>query len=219
MKEKTLVLVPSAVECEYLVPDTAQAESDTPFRIWRDGHITWAVGGVGAAAIAVTTASLIASLQPDRIVLAGIAGAYRDSGLTLTEVVQVSQDEFADLGFLEDGFWRSLDDIHLPVLQGQHEDFGCRFQLATLDAETKAVSALTMNRITASTGRAEALWNHFGASLEQMEGAGVALACAVAGIPCFQVRAISNWVGPRDPSTWHIASACEALNVWLGERL
>jgi futalosine hydrolase len=46
---------------------------------------------------------------------------------------------------------------------------------------------------------------------EGMEGAGVAAAAALYGVPFAEVRAISNPVGPRDRGTWRVAEALEAL--------
>jgi futalosine hydrolase len=44
-----------------------------------------------------------------------------------------------------------------------------------------------------------------------MEGFGVA--CAAAGKPFGEVRAISNLVGPRDREAWRIAPALAALET------
>ena len=44
-----------------------------------------------------------------------------------------------------------------------------------------------------------------------MEGFGVATACALAGVPFAEVRAISNAVGPRDRGAWRIGEALAAL--------
>jgi futalosine hydrolase len=54
---------------------------------------------------------------------------------------------------------------------------------------------------------------------ENMEGAGVALACQLQGIPFSEVRAVSNFLGPRDPSLWQTEMALAALRKWLGEHL
>ena len=58
-----------------------------------------------------------------------------------------------------------------------------------------------------------AAWLHerySGALAEDMEGFGVALACQLAGTPCWIVRGISNQVGDRDPAHWRIPAALTA---------
>ena len=58
-----------------------------------------------------------------------------------------------------------------------------------------------------------------GGSVESMEGAAIAHVAAVYGIPCGEIRGISNRAGKRDDSTWRVkeaaAAAQEALLVWL----
>lgn len=54
-----------------------------------------------------------------------------------------------------------------------------------------------------------------------MEGFGVALACALHGVPLSIVRGFSNAVGERDPSRWKIPlalGAARALALALCER-
>jgi futalosine hydrolase len=44
-----------------------------------------------------------------------------------------------------------------------------------------------------------------------MEGFGVAAAASRVGVPFTEIRAISNVVGKRDPSTWNMRGALDAL--------
>ena len=46
---------------------------------------------------------------------------------------------------------------------------------------------------------------------ESMEGAGVAAAAALHGVPVAELRSISNLVGPR--GEWQLANALEALGT------
>ena len=52
-----------------------------------------------------------------------------------------------------------------------------------------------------------------GAAAEGMEGYGVATAALIRGLPMLEIRAISNFVGPRDRSTWRIGEALNALSA------
>jgi futalosine hydrolase len=49
--------------------------------------------------------------------------------------------------------------------------------------------------------------------VEAMEGFGVLRACAIAGVPAVEVRAISNEIGESDRSRWLIGEAIGALSA------
>ena len=48
-----------------------------------------------------------------------------------------------------------------------------------------------------------------------MEGAAVFYACKMNNVPCLQVRAISNYVEPRNKENWQINLAINNLNNWI----
>ncbi|KPI13070.1 purine or other phosphorylase family 1 [Actinobacteria bacterium OK074] len=52
---------------------------------------------------------------------------------------------------------------------------------------------------------------------EAMEGFGVAEAAALHGVPVFEVRAVSNAVGPRDRDAWRIGEALGVLAEAFGK--
>ena len=58
-----------------------------------------------------------------------------------------------------------------------------------------------------------------GAAAEDMEGFGVALACALHGVPLSIVRGISNAAGQRAPAHWRISPALAAARTLLLELL
>jgi futalosine hydrolase len=72
---------------------------------------------------------------------------------------------------------------------------------------------LTLETVTGSLETASRLEKQVpGALVECMEGAGVAHVAFKHGIPCLEVRGISNMVGPRDRSKWKIPEAMLALS-------
>ena len=54
------------------------------------------------------------------------------------------------------------------------------------------------------------------ATAEDMEGFGVALACALSDTPLAIVRGISNCVGNRDQQNWQIQEALQAVGAMIG---
>ena len=59
------------------------------------------------------------------------------------------------------------------------------------------------------------LKDRYSASVVSMEGAAVFYVCRWMGIPCVQIRAISNLVAPRSQSRWDIPLALENLRTSL----
>lgn len=64
-------------------------------------------------------------------------------------------------------------------------------------ADKQAVRSLTVAGVSASVQRVQHLRQLYGAALENMEGFAVAYAAARAGLPCLEIRSVSNKVGPR----------------------
>ncbi len=216
----SLILIPSEMESRFLLDPAARPDArGEPWRLYRKGGAYWAICGIGPAAAALSASHLIAKLRPDRVFLLGIAGAFRESGLQVGEVVQARSETFADLGYRDDEGFHNLDAMNLPMLPAGHAERGCRFELPLLDDAQPSADFITVSGICANAKRATALWSSFRAGAENMEGAAVALACRLAGAPFFEIRAISNWVGPRDPSSWKVEAPLGRLSRWLTRRI
>ena len=85
--------------------------------------------------------------------------------------------------------------------------------------DLKKVRGITTNK---SHGRATSIAeikSKFNAQVESMEGAVVLYVCSWFGIPCIQIRSISNFVEPRDSAQWNIPLALEKLNISIKEVL
>jgi len=140
------------------------------------------ITGVGLAAAAAAVAR-IAAEEPRgsaRIVLCGIAGAC-DGSLRRGEVVQVMTERIAELP----------------------ERYGVQYRSAWRFDGLRETAGCSVNRSAASRACCSA-------GIENMEGAAVMAACAAAGIPCGEIRAVSNYVGePFDE--WRVAPALENL--------
>jgi futalosine hydrolase len=166
------------------------------------------VGGVGPAEAAAATSARLAQGGVGLVVCAGIGGGF--TPLQPGEVAVASSIVFADLGAeTADGF------VPLPSL-----GFGrVAYPVAPATAVELADrtgghlgTVLTVATVTGRSETADALATRFpDAVAEGMEGAGVAAAAAAFGVPCAELRAISNLVGARDRSAWQIPRALDAL--------
>ncbi|MDQ1722293.1 MAG: futalosine hydrolase, partial [Pseudonocardiales bacterium] len=166
-------------------------------------------GGVGPVAAAVSTGCLLRQ-RYDLALSAGIGGGF--AAAQVGAVVVADAVVHADLGAeTAEGFvsmaelgWGAVRYPVDPVLA------------AELSRRTGAVTGavLTVSTVTGSQQRAEQLLaSHPDAVAEAMEGVGVCLAAARAGVRFGELRAIANPVGPRQRQSWRIEDALAALGA------
>ncbi len=192
----------------------------------RDLPVRVVVSGVGAVAAALATWRTLSSQPPQQpfelVVSAGIAGAYPASGLVPGDLAVSSQIIQADLGAEDGPQFLNLAALGLSVLptREQFGSFGVWEHSGALAQHLNAAFGpmLTLNTVTGTGERAAQLEQRFpGALTEGMEGAGVAHAALLAGIPALEIRGISNLVGPRDRSSWRLPEALSATYRGVAE--
>ena len=169
-----------------------------------------------------TTFHLTNTLRDNKyqlVINVGFAGSLTDE-LGIGDVVSIVTDEFADLGIekeeefltlFETGF---MDANEFPFEHGilRASDFNGLIEL-------KKVRGITTNK---SHGRATSIAeikSKYNAQVESMEGAVVLYVCSWFGVPCIQIRSISNFVEPSESSQWNIPLALEKLNLSVKEVL
>jgi futalosine hydrolase len=173
------------------------------------GLLDVVAGGVGPVAAAVSAGCLL-SRGYSLAVSAGIGGGF--PAARVGAVVVADAVVHADLGAETAEGFRSMADlgwspVRHPVDLGWANAFSRR-----TDAVTGAV--LTVSTVTGSQQRADQLLaSHPDAVAEGMEGVGVCLAAARAGVPFAELRTIANPVGPRHRESWRVADALTALST------
>jgi futalosine hydrolase len=166
------------------------------------------VGGVGPAAAAASTSRELAARSYDLVLSAGIGGGFAPLGPG--DVAVASAIVFADLGAeTPDGFLPVAD---LGFGTGRY-DVAPQLAVELADRTGGHLgTVLTVATVTGTAQTATALARRFpDAVAEGMEGAGVAAAATLYGVPFAELRSISNLVGPRDRDAWDIPMALEAL--------
>ncbi|MFI1995846.1 futalosine hydrolase [Actinoplanes sp. NPDC020271] len=168
--------------------------------------------GVGPAAAAAGTARLLARSDYRAVVSVGIAGGFpgrADVAGTALATRTIAADLGAESpdGFLpieELGFGSSVLETDAALLKA--------LQAALPHAITGDI--LTLSTVTGTAGTTARLTTRFpDAVAEAMEGYGVAIAAAGAGVPFAELRSISNPIGPRDRAAWRLADAFAALRA------
>jgi futalosine hydrolase len=174
------------------------------------------ITGVGIPQTALNLGSYFSKNKSVLAINAGIAGAL-NLNLKVGDVLNVVSERFGDLGVEQaDG---TFTDVHELALINPNE---APFQNGILN-NPKAIehqflppaNGLTVNKIHGSVSSIKAIKTKYNCDLESMEGAAFFLACLMAKVDFLEIRAISNFVEPRNKENWNIPLAIENLNKVL----
>lgn len=197
----TLILVPTQLEADKLQLELDRAESG--FEL--------AVCGFGPVGSAISACLLIERDRPDRVVLAGIAGAL-DETAEIGQAFAFRSVTMHGIGVVRDGQLRSpveLGFAELPLLSKAKETLkDGSITLQTSDCVSCLPQLLTVctSSDTFDTA-AERRGLYPAAAAEDMEGYAVALACVATSVPLMIIRGISNRAGEVDRSLWQIGKS------------
>ncbi len=173
--------------------------------------------GTGIIATTYELTRLFASQKFDLAIQAGIAGSF-DHKIDLAQVVLVQSEVLGDTG-AEDGdafldlFALGLADRDtFPFSKGKLE---CPLRDIPFPYRLLTVNGLTVNKTSGSTKTIQVRKELFDCQVESMEGAAFHYVCLREHVPFAQVRAISNYVTPRNRDQWKMQEAIQSLNTWL----
>ena len=175
----------------------------------RRGKKAFLVTGPGIPCALSQTLTIAARERPARILNIGIAGAYPGSGLNIGDVVMGSEENYGDVGFeLPEGPGFE------PVRVAAWADFYRRRLFLNQFPEFAGAPVLagcTVNACTGTEATGRLRERLFGADFETMEGAAVAQAGGMLGIPVCEIRAVSNIAARRDMQPVNINRAVSRL--------
>lgn len=183
--------------------------------------------GIGKANAAAASAVLLEQYQPKRVIITGCGGAYPGSGLSVGDLAVASEELFGDEGVVTPQGWLDLKQMGLPLLQQGERSWYGTIPMALHETEKVLQLAdshglrLTRGRfvtVSACSGTKERgleLSRRYQAICENMEGAAIALNALRYGVPCLEIRGISNLVEDRDLSRWEIDRAVEAAQRFV----
>lgn len=196
-----------------LVVTAVEAEREAVARAASD-DVTVIAGGVGPVAAATATCRALADGDYTHVFSAGICGGFAGRA-DVGDVVVATATVAADLGCRTDDGFRTLADMGLTqtdVLIFDDADAWAK-RLTTAGLAVRAGEMLTLSCMTGTDSDADLLASRYPSAVaEAMEGWGVAWAAQSFGITAGELRAVSNVVGRRDPSTWDITNALGALS-------
>lgn len=176
------------------------------------------ITGVGMMQTSFALTQALAAQQFDAAIQLGIAGAF-DTNIPLGAVVAVASERYGDLGAEDHDAY--LDIFELGFLTPNTSPFEgvClpNTHPFVFGRTLPLVQSLSVNTVSGNGATIERRKRMFGADIESMEGIAFHYACLQMQLPFLQIRALSNYVTPRNRSSWQIQLAIEQLNQFCIE--
>jgi len=180
-----------------------------------DNYVDVLVPGVGMTSTAFWMGKTLGENKYQLALNFGLAGSF-DTSIQLGEVVNVSEDQFPEMG-AEDGE-NFLSMIDLDLLED--DDFVMTSGIITnstyhdnsIISELMKVRGITVNTVHGNDLSIERVMKKHNPQVETMEGGAFLYSCLVENIPCAQIRAISNFVERRNKKSWELPKAVDNLS-------
>lgn len=182
-----------------------------------ENEIKVCISGIG---IMMTTYNLLESIvdfKPDFALQAGVAGAFNKQ-LSLGDLLLISSEQIADLGAEDHSNFLDVFDLGLmDVDDSVFKDKKLHNPSASQNNqwELPFVSGITVNAVAGCSTTIKKRLEQYNCVTESMEGAPFHFVCLKKGIPFLQIRAISNFIEPRNKPNWQMKMAITNLNNWL----
>jgi len=147
------------------------------------------VCGVGPVDAAAATARVLTARRPDAVLHIGLAGAR---GIDPPALVLGSESVYSDV--IDPG-------SAFPRVERVEPEAALLARVRAALPDALVLPIATAGRVSGGSG----------CDVEAMEGFGVLRACALAGVPAVELRAISNDVDEADRAKWRFDDALAAL--------
>jgi futalosine hydrolase len=212
---KSLIVTATLLEVKPLIESAKKLEQINSklsrYQI-KDKEFDLLCTGVGMVATAFHIGITLGNISYDRVINIGIAGSF-DKNISIGDVVEITQDQFSEMGAENGTDFLSLLDLKLV----QANDFP--FESGVLKNEQTLwklnypkVKAITVNKVHGNDSSINNTQKRFKPQIESMEGAAFFYACHFACVPCVQLRSISNYVEKRNKESWNMSLAIKAIN-------
>ncbi len=207
------ILIAAATDAEIAPLNAYFQQASLPGTITGGVIIT----GVGMLNTTYELTKHLQSSRYDLVLQVGVAGSYVNSRKP-GDVVFVTSDRYGDLGAEDHDDY--LDIFEMGLINPNVTPFINGTLLTPLlpvhnRIKLPQVSGLTVNTVTGSERTVAKRKDKYHCDVETMEGVALHYLCLREKVAFAQVRAISNYVTPRDKSQWQMKDAIINLNKWL----
>ena len=154
------------------------------------------------------------SVSYDMALNIGLAESY-DHFLEQGFVVNVIQEQFADVGFESEEGFSTLGEVELmkdnvfPFHEGKMLSLG-NFELSEVESLIP-VKSISINTVRNSPQWLQILKDKYNPEIHSFTGASFFYVCMMEKVPFLQIRAISGFAEIRRVDSWNIPSAVENL--------
>ena len=175
------------------------------------------ITGVGSIATTYAVTKALLTNKYDFVLQAGVGGSF-DRDIALGELVFITSEQYGDLGAEDHDNY--IDIFEMGLIPADTHPYTCG-QLLTPrhiiqdKIQLRKAKGLTINLVSGNERTIAHRSITYNCQVESMEGAAFHYACLQLGVPFAQVRAVSNYVIPRDKSQWQMKDAIINLNKWL----
>jgi futalosine hydrolase len=214
---KILIIASSNTEVKQLADKMDFIQKINPnFHTYRYGTLSVdiIITGIGSVFTTYYLTKALDANSYELIINIGIAGSF-DYFLEQGFVVNVVQDQFADLGIEENNHFYTLSEKELmdenlyPFTREILKNKG-NYDIDEVDALIP-VKAITVNTMVGDQWDIDRLKQKFNPEIITTEGAAFFYVCLLEKIPFLQIRAISNFVEIRKVENWNIPLAIKNL--------
>ena len=216
--KKVLLVSASEMEVKLFLNDCTFIDAQNDFLKtykYKTKEFDILVTGQGTTFTTFHLTSLLSHVGYRLIINAGLAGSLTDE-ISVGDVVNVIEEEFADLGIEEEqGFLTLFDSGYLKPDEFPFENRILRSDHLPYVANLRRVKGITTNIVHGRKSSVSEVKSRFRAQVESMEGAAVFYVCRWMGLPVIQVRAISNVIAPYEEAQWDIPLALDNLKLTL----
>lgn len=203
---KVLLAVATHLEIQ---PFLDQRLSDRPWEI--------CITGVGLMAATFSLTRALMKSRYDLVLQAGVAGSF-DARLPPGSLAVVEKEFLGDLGAEDHTLFKDLFELGLCAeneFPFQQKALINPFSFLPFKNLPPAVDAITVQTVSGHAPTIAARTGKLKVALESMEGAALHYVCLQLGVPFLQLRAVSNFVEPRNRSNWQLPLAIRNLNEQL----
>ncbi|MEA3450877.1 MAG: futalosine hydrolase [Bacteroidota bacterium] len=179
-----------------------------------DNEISFLITGIGSYAMLYNLTVILQKNNYDIVVNVGIAGSY-DKSIRIGDIVLVESEEIGDLGIDNKDTFNTLFEHNFlnkndfPFVDGK---LICNYTITSSHLPVKTVKSLSLNTVGGEKNKIEIKKQKFDVQIESMEGAAFFYVCLLEKVNFIEIRAISNFVEPRNKESWEIMLAIKNLN-------
>ncbi len=212
---KILVVAATKEEVSYLF-DKYGIQIAADKHLYKHELFDLLITGIGMVNTTYYLTKTVLTKKYDLTINLGIAGSFKEH-IKIGDVVEVTTEQFGDLGAEDNDNFLDSFELNLqnksqyPFIGGVLKVQASNLHLS-LDDIQKA-NSISVNKAHGNLRSIQLISKKYNPDIENMEGAAFFYCCLKENVPFIEIRAISNYVEPRNKENWDIPLAIKHLNT------